>query len=187
MDTGTDVAAMFATAWNAVNDDRATAVDFWPCCRVLADANLLVAQETNLTAVSIGPFRFAASGDNRPIIDFVEVLVPSLIASAATGQAVSGAVSGVLTAACATFVKLCRQGVCFGRSETDRLRWAVLMMVRNANIHDVRPSEEAVVREFADRATGTAVPDAIGWLLGTARGRPPLLIRQDDGGLLATV
>ena len=186
-DTDPDIAAIFATEWNSVSHDHATAADFWPCCRVLAEAGLLVAQETNLTAVSIGPFHYAASDDNRPVIDFVEVLVPSVIASVATGQALSGTVSGVLTAACTVFVKLCRQGVFFGRSETDRLRWDVLIMVRNANSQNYRPSEDAVAAQFVHHPSRDAVPDAIRWLHATTSGRPPLLTRQIDGGLVALV
>lgn len=195
-DADTDIAKVFATAWNSINNDQALAADFWPCCRVLVDAALLAAQETNLTALSIGPFRLAVSGDNRPVIDFVEVLFPSVIASTATGQAVPGAVSGVLTAACTTFVKLYRQGTVFGRSEIDRLRWDVLMAVRSDNAHAVQPSTEMVIAAFADRPetrrSSSAVHDAVNWLLGTTRThrygpREPLLVQLDNGGLLATV
>jgi hypothetical protein len=195
-DAGTDVAEVFATKWNSINEDRALAVDFWPCCRILADAELLDAQETSLTAVSIGPFRLAVPNDNRPLVDFVEVLFPSVIASAATGQAVPGAVSGVLSAACTTFVKLYRQGTVFGRSERDRLRWDVLMTVRDDSARTVQPSRETIVAVVADQTntarSESAVRDAVDWLLGAARThgdvpRSPLLVQQADGGLFATV
>lgn len=190
VDAGADIAETFAKAWNSVNDDRALAVDFWPCCRVLADAQLLVAQETSLAAVSIGPFRLAMPKENQPVVDFVEVLFPSTIASAATGQVVQGAVAGVLTAACTVFVKLYRQGTVFGRSPDDRLRWEVLMTVRNDNSRAVHPSRKAVVAALTDHPD-SRVQDAIDWLLGSGehdRGsRSPLLTRHDDGGLLAMV
>lgn len=184
-----DVAAVFATAWNARHTDQAQPADFWPCCRIMAEAGLLVPDETNLTAVSIGPFRLAVPKDNRPVVDFVEVLFPSVAASAAMGQPVTGAVSGVLTAACTTFVKLYRQGTVFGRSARDRLRWNVLMAVRDDNARAVDPSTEVVVATVRERSgttppTDTAVRDAIDWLLGS---QPPLLVRLDDGGLRTTV
>jgi hypothetical protein len=192
---GADVAEAFATAWNATGEDHALAVDFWPCCRVLADAGLLDAQETSLTVASIGPFHLAVSDDNRPVVDFVEVLFPAVIAGAAAGRGVAGAVSGVLTAACTTFVTLYRRGTVFGRSERDRLRWDVLTAVRHDNARTVFPSQETLVAAVADRTdparTDAAVLDAIEWLAGTrtsgAVPRSPLLVRQADGGLFATV
>lgn len=190
VDAGTDIASTFAETWNSVNADKAIAADFWPCCRVLADAQLLAAQETNLAAVSIGPFRLAVPTESSPVVDFVEVLFPSTVASTATGQVVQGAVAGVLTAACTVFVKLYRKGTVFGRSEDDRLRWDVLMTVRNDNARTVRPPRQAVVEALA-RYPDTRVHDAINWLLGTDtsdhRPRSPLLTQHDDGGLIATV
>lgn len=196
IDADEDIAAAFAVAWNSVDNDHAVAADFWPCCRVLADAGLLAAQETSLTAVSIGPFRLALPNANRPVLDFVEVLFPAVIASAATNHALPGAVSGVLSSACVTFVKLYREGTVFGRGETDRLRWDVLIAVRNDNAGAVRPSRQTIIAALADQSetarSGSAVRDAIDWLMGAVdmpgHGlRSPLLVRQADGGLLATV
>ena len=190
VDAGTDIAATFAETWNSVNADKAIAADFWPCCRVLAGAQLLAAQETKLTAVSIGPFRLAVPKEDSPVVDFVEVLFPSTVASAATGQVVQGAVAGVLTAACTVFVKLYRKGTVFGRGEDDRLRWDVLMTVRNDNARTIRPSRQAVVETLA-RYPDTRVHDAMDWLLGVDTSengpRSPLLTQHDDGGLLTTV
>jgi hypothetical protein len=193
---GADVATLFADHWNRIHGDHLVAAEFWPCCRVLAEADLLAPQETQLTALSIGPFRLAVSKDNQPVIDFIEVLFPAVVVSSVTGQGVTGAVSGVLTAACTVFVKLYRQGTVFGRGDDDRLRWEVLMAVRAANDQNVRPSQDAVVAVFTRRShepsSESEVNDAIAWLLGTddaRRPRPPspLLTRLDDGGLRTTV
>lgn len=190
VDADTDIAATFAETWNSVKVDKAIAADFWPCCRILADAQLLAAQETNLAAVSIGPFRLAVPKESSSVVDFVEVLFPSTVASVATGEVVQGAVAGVLTAACTVFVTLYRKGTIFSRSEDDRLRWDVLMTVRNENARTVRPSTQAVVEALA-RYPATRVHDAIDWLLGTGTSdqgpRSPLLTQHDDGGLLTTV
>ncbi|HEX4702599.1 MAG TPA: hypothetical protein VH352_10770 [Pseudonocardiaceae bacterium] len=194
----TDIATTFAAAWNSINNDRAVSADFWPCCRVLADARLLAPQEARLSAIAIGPFRLAVPIENKPVLDFVEVLFPSVIAGAAAGHAAPSAVAGVLSAACLTFVKLYRRGTVFGRGETDRLRWDVLIMVRNHNAAAVRPSSLAVIAALADQPdtpmvrSTSAVRDAIDWLLGIVdtpdhRSQSPLLVQQDDGGLLAAV
>lgn len=197
IDPDADVADIFAATWNSVNDGDAVAADFWPCCRVLAQAGLLVAQETNLSAVSIGPFHLALPQENHALVDFVEVLFPSVIAGVAYGHPLPGAVSGVLSGACATFVKLGRQGTVFGRAEPDRVRWAVLMTVSEANGRQARPTSQQVIDALAEDGSAVwpsaSVQQALDWLTGAETGaigrRPhaPLIVREADGGLVARI
>jgi len=171
-DAGLDVASQLAAAWNRVRaaDGQAEPVDIWPCCQILAAAGLLQGQERDLSAIELGPFRIAVTGRANATRDFVEVLFPAAVAALPTGQPLMGAVSGALSAACLTFIKLLERTVVFGRSDADRQRWVVLMHIKNCNSHGELPTICEVI-DLVTRASQwdirpNAVESSIAWLLG---------------------
>jgi hypothetical protein len=169
-----DVASQLAAAWNRFRavDGEAEPVDVWPCCQILAEAGVLRGQERDLAAIELGPFRIAVTSRANATRDFVEVLFPAAVAALPTGQPLLGAVSGALSAACLTFIKLLERTVVFGRSETDRQRWIVLMHIKNCNASGVSPTMCNVI-DLAARSSQwdirpNAVESSIRWLLGNA-------------------
>jgi len=52
-DSRTDLAEQLARVWNSSHNDRATGVDFWPCCRILQENGLVDAQDENLAAIPL--------------------------------------------------------------------------------------------------------------------------------------
>jgi hypothetical protein len=194
-----DVASQLATAWNSARaaDGQAGPVDVWPCCQILAAAGLLQGQERDLAAVELGPFRIAVTGRANATRDFIEVLFPAAVAALPTGQPLTGAISGALSAACLTFIKLLERTIVFGRSETDQQRWIVLIHIKNCNASGVFPTVCDVI-DLVTRASQwdirpNAVESSIVWLTGAGDARPSgrrtQLVRLDssNGGLESLV
>jgi hypothetical protein len=193
-----DVALQLATAWNRdrSRDGRAEPVDIWPCCQILASAGLLQGQDRDLAAIELGPFRVAVTNQASATRDFIEVLFPAAVAALPTGQLLPGAVSGALSAACLTFIKLLERTIVFGRSEIDRQRWIVLMHIKNCNASGVFPTVCEVI-DLATRAShwdvrANDVESSLSWLTGEggaerARPRTPLVRRNRTGGGLESL
>jgi hypothetical protein len=191
-----DVAHQMATAWNRTHGERefADAVDYWPCCQILAAGGVIVGQEQNLAAVELGPFRIALTRRQHATRDFIEVLFPATVAAIPAGQPLLGAVSGALSAACLTFLKLLERSVVFSRSEVDVQRWIVLMYVKNRNAEGIYPTICEVVNAVA-RLTdwdirADAVESSVEWLISNqsdddeaSSGVPLLRLNASDGGL----
>lgn len=198
-DAGPDVASQLAAAWNRARavDGQAEPADVWPCCQILAAAGLLQGQERDLAAIELGPFRIAITGRANATRDFVEVLFPSAVAALPTGQPLMGAVSGALSAACLTFIKLLERTIVFGRSEADRQRWVVLMHIKICNSCGMLPTICDVI-DLVTRASQwdirpNAVESSIAWLLGTGDREPPgpraqlVRLNSANGGLESLV
>jgi hypothetical protein len=198
-DAVSDVASQLATVWNRARaaDGQAQAVDVWPCCQILAAAGLLQGQERDLAAIEIGPFRIAVTGRANATRDFIEVLFPAAVSALPAGQPLMGALSGALSAACLTFIKLLERSIVFGRSEADRQRWIVLIHIKNCNAHGVFPTICDVI-DLVTRASKwdirpSAVESSIAWLMGNGdkgmSGRRAQLVRLSsaNGGLESLV
>lgn len=194
-----DVASQLAAAWNRARaaDGQAAPVDVWPCCQILAAAGLLHGQERDLAAIELGPFRIAVTGRANATRDFIEVLFPAAVAALPTGQPLMGAVTGSLSAACLTFIKLLERTIVFGRSEVDRQRWIVLMHIKNCNAYCMFPTicdvTDLVTRASQWDIRPNAVESSIAWLVGNGdgerSGRREQLVRLNSatGGLESLV
>jgi hypothetical protein len=158
-----DVALQMAASWNQIqgNSDLAQAIDVWPCCQILAQAGVIVGQERDLAAMELGPFRIAVTSSASATRDFIEVLFPAVVASLPTGQPLMGAVSGMLSAACLTFVKLLERTIVFGRSTVDLERWTVLMYIKSCNETGVSPTICEVMHSVARRTQWEIRPKAV--------------------------
>jgi hypothetical protein len=166
-----DVAADMAAAWDRIHrhGHKTQPIDMWPCCHILAESGLILGQEEELGAISIGPFRVASAQNEHATRDFIEVLFPVTIAALPSAQPLVAAVSGVLSTACLAFVRLLDRGVIFGRSHSDQVRWAVLTYIAGCNANEACPTALEVTTSIAsttdlDVASGTA-GDAIKWLI----------------------
>lgn len=195
-----DVAYEMATAWNRIckNTELADELDVWPCCQILAAAGVVIGQEEALAAIEIGPFRIAVAPSEHATRDFIEVLFPAAVASLPTGQPLMGAVSGALSAACLTFLKLLERSITFGRSNVDVQRWTVLMHIKNCNTNGICPTTcdaiDAVAYLTEWDIRPNAAEAAIEWLLGPSdeagrRSASIALVRRNmpAGGLEALV
>lgn len=170
--TDGDVAAAMAASWNQAHGIvAATAVDMWPCCQVLVESSLVVGQQEDLSAISLGPFKIAAARNEAAVRDFVEALFPAAVASLPSSTPVASAVTGGLTAACLIFVKLIDRGVIFTRSPEDRLRWAVLMEIVARNHEGLRLTPHGLTKNAGltvkEGATAADVRTAVEWRSAT--------------------
>jgi hypothetical protein len=142
----------------------------WPCCQILAESGLVVGQQEELSAVSLGPFKVATARNEAPVRDFVEALFPAAVAALPSSTPLASATTGTLTAACLLFVKLLDRGVIFTRRPEDRLRWAVLMDIAGRSRVHAHPTSKDVVSNGALRtqtgASAAEVRAAIDWLVG---------------------
>jgi hypothetical protein len=169
-----DVAATLADSWNenCGASHEATAVDMWPCCQILAESWLIIGQQEDLAAISIGPFKIATAKNENAVRDFLEALFPATVASLPATSVLSSAVNGVLTGTCLLFVKLLDRGVIFGRSLEDRQRWAILAYIANCNTDSIYPERGSLIKNPAltinDSASTGNTNEAIDWLF--ARG-----------------
>ena len=167
----TDVAYEMASAWNRVHPGGSTAdpVDMWPYCQILAEPGLIVGQQEDLAAISIGPFRVAVARNENATRDFIEVLFPSALAALPTTQPLTAAVSGALSAVCLTFVKLLDRGVVFSRSPEDQKRWTVLIHILNCNGNGTFPTLCEVIGQVAEETKWNIRPadaeKAVTWLM----------------------
>jgi hypothetical protein len=152
-----DLGAALAYQWNRIRGgETATAEDFTPILRELAEAGLVEGNEEALTTLQLGPFRIAATPYENATSDFVDVLIPSVIVGLADGTPLHGAVAGALAASTQCFISLLRRGVVFGRSPDDRLRWAILIDIKENRL----TKDEAIRRQSNGRAEA-----ALTWLL----------------------
>jgi hypothetical protein len=171
LDDAADLASVFAAAWNRERGqhEQADPVDMWPCCQILVESGLVVGQDEDLAAISIGPFRLALTRPDHQIRDFIEVLFPSTIAALPAGEPLTAAISSLLSAACLTFVKLADRGVFFGRSHEDEQRWTVLMHIINCNSNGSYPIICDVVTDVSTTTRWQIRPreveTAIDWLI----------------------
>ncbi|GAA0981658.1 hypothetical protein GCM10009555_050150 [Acrocarpospora macrocephala] len=150
-----DIGAALADQWNRAHQETASTDEFWPLMRILSDAGLVTGDEQSLTTLQLGPFRIAATPYERATRDFLDVLLPSLVVGAADGVPLHGVIAGTLTAGTRCFVELLRRGVVFGRSPADRVRWAVLI-----HIKEHRPTAD----DLADAHHGADIPAVLTWL-----------------------
>ncbi|MEZ7129789.1 hypothetical protein ACBR40_31020 [Nonomuraea sp. AD125B] len=165
-----DLGSGLADRWNDLRDDPSAApADFAPVLRILADAGLVKGDEEALTTLQVGPFRVAATPYETATKDFVDVLLPSLIVGLGDGMPVHGAVAGTLAGATRCFINALRCGVVFGRSPVDRLRWAVLMHIKQR-----RPTVAETAAAFGEEP----VTEAVAWLEAAS-----LIRRSPDGTL----
>ncbi|MGP3921249.1 hypothetical protein [Nonomuraea sp. 10N515B] len=168
-----DLGSVLADGWNDTHDGpSATAADFAPVLRILADAGLVRGNEEPLTTLQVGPFRIAATPYETATNDFIDVLLPSLIVGLADGIPVHGAVAGTLAGATRCFINVLRCGVIFGRSPADRLRWAVLMHIKQR-----RPNMAQMTLAFPEEQ----IAETIAWLEGAS------LIRKNSDGTLESL
>jgi hypothetical protein len=146
-----DIAEAMAQSWNAMYgvSSMAEPIDMWPCCNILAQSGVIVGQQEDLSAISMGPFKVAIPRNRGIVRDFVEVLFPATVAALPASQPLTAAVSGSLSAACLVFVKLLDRGVIFGRSPADTERWNILMFVTNCNSSNFYPTICEVINEVA--------------------------------------
>ncbi|MFI9536819.1 hypothetical protein ACIG56_26660 [Nocardia fusca] len=191
-----DVAQQIADSWARVRGTVAPPEDFWACCQVLADGGLLIGQQQDLAAISLGPFKLATSKFGTPAREFVEVLIPGVIGSLPAGATGAGAATGALTAAATCLIKLLNEGVVFRSTPDDVLRWAVLVFIKSSNDDGVEPTRAEVLAYF--RSSGSSagwadeeVETAVTWLLdGDFRavlGSPSPLVREVGGHLRSRV
>lgn len=192
-----DVAQQIADSWARVRGIVAPPDDFWACCQVLADGGLLIGQQQDLAAISLGPFKLATSKFATPAREFVEVLIPGVIGSLPAGATAAGAAAGVLTAAATCLIKLLNEGVVFRSTPDDVLRWTVLVFIKNCNDNGVEPTRAEVLAYF--RSSGSPagwvdeeIDTAVTWLLdGDFRAvlgsAPSPLVREVGGRLRSRV
>ncbi|MGW6500506.1 hypothetical protein [Nonomuraea angiospora] len=168
-----DLGAALADRWNDTRDGQpATAADFAPVLRILADAGLVRGDEEPLTTLQVGPFRIAATPYETAANDFVDVLLPSLIVGLADGLPAHAAVAGTLAGATRCFINVLRCGVVFGRSPADRLRWAVLMHIKQR-----RPNMAQLALAFPEEQ----LAETVAWLENAS------LIKQSSDGTLESL
>lgn len=193
-----DLATGLAARCNGVGEasEPAAPEDFWPLLRQLSDAGLVVGSEEPLATVQLGPFRLAQTPYREATRDFLDILLPALVVGHAQGIPMRLAVAGVLTAGTHAFLELLRRGVAFGRSPEDRLRWEVLVHIKERGAAGRDPTVDEVVTSMTRDGPGTGrsageVRAAVDWLLGTGETggttRPALLATDGDGGLRSLV
>lgn len=187
-DTEGDVAAAMAASWNQGHGvATATPADMWPCCQILAESGLVVGQQEDLSAISLGPFKIAAARNEAAVKDFVEALFPAAVASLPSSTPLASSVTGGLTAVCLIFVKLIDRGVIFTRGPQDRLRWAVLMEIAARNHKDspltLHGLTKTTVHTAQDGTSAADVREAVDWLLD----RGLIARSRKSGGLEARI
>lgn len=126
-----------AAAWNRASATHLDVSAFWPVCRDLRAAGLCLANDEDLAAIEIGPFRLASPAVTADIDLVVDILVPAAATHAITGAGGPEAlVIGTLTGIVKVFCRAVRST----RMIRDPLAWQVLCYVKSANGQYLAPS-----------------------------------------------
>lgn len=170
----------------AISDDAIDVTDLWPACTVLAEAGLLLGDEAKLGAVRIGPFRMAATRYQHAVLDLIDILLPAGVVAIGTGAPKTGALTGIVRLVCKAFTDMLRRGVVFGRTEADKYRFQVLLVVDSLSEAGAVSADDIAsqLKAAGSHLSRPAIEEALEWLQqakSVTGETQALVIRHGDG------